>query len=61
MTPERLLTTKELATYLKVTTRTLYNLARRDVLSPIRVASSARWDLNEVLAQLRQHDLGQAV
>ena len=56
-----LVSSEQIAAHLGCTVRTLYNLRNRGVIAPIKVGRSTRWDLNEVLAQLRQHDLGQAV
>lgn len=48
-----LLTTKELARALKVTERTVQNLVSRGTLKPIKIGRCVRFDLGEVLEELK--------
>ena len=49
-----LMTTKELASYLRVTTRTIANLLKRRKIPVIRVGSINRYQVDRVVAALTE-------
>ena len=51
-TTQRLMTTKELAVYLRVTTRTIANLLKRRKIPVIRVGSINRYQVDRVVEAL---------
>ena len=52
MVNERLMTTKELAAYLRVTTRTVAKLLKAGAIPVVRVGSLNRYQLDKVLEKL---------
>jgi excisionase family DNA binding protein len=52
MVNERLLTTKELAAYLRVTTRTVARLLKDGAIPVVRVGSVNRYQLDKVIEEL---------
>jgi len=52
MVNERLLTTKELAAYLRVTTRTVARLLKDGAIPVVRVGALNRYQLDKVLEKL---------
>ena len=55
---EGLMTTKELAAYLRVTTRTIANLLKHRKIPVIRVGSINRYQVDRVVAALEEHHTG---
>ena len=53
-TTQRLMTTKELAVYLRVTTRTIANLLKRRKIPVIRVGSINRYQVDKVVEALTE-------
>ena len=53
-----LMTTMELASYLRVTTRTIANLLKRRKIPVIRVGSINRYQVDRVVAALEEHHTG---
>jgi len=52
MVNDRLLTTKELAAYLRVTTRTVARLLKDGAIPVVRVGSVNRYQLDKVIEEL---------
>ena len=53
-----LMNTKELARYLRITTRTVANLLRRRKIPVLRIGSVNRYQVHRVLAALEEHPIG---
>jgi phage terminase Nu1 subunit (DNA packaging protein) len=49
-------TTEHLAVVLGCSTRTLYNLRNRGIITPIKIGRSTRWDVEAVIRQLEDTD-----
>lgn len=57
---KRLVTTKEVAAYLRITPRSVWNLKRDGVIPAIRVGRVVRYDLDAVLHRLEEMSLADA-
>jgi len=55
---ENLVTPKELATYLKLTETTIYNLVSRGELPGFKIGNSWRFDMDEILKLCQERRKG---